>query len=143
MTRTRVSIVAGLVLLAVLAAGVALYRAGDDQPQPADLTVGWGGSEGHPSCVYDPKDRTVRARLTIDGDAGSRRSVAMTVTAYADENTSEPVGSGSRTVRVDGSVNRPIIVAFPVEEAPKVDIDGETACRLSVKYGDPDQSSLR
>ena len=143
MTRTRVSIVAGFVLLAVLAAGVALYRAGDDQPQPADLTVGWGGTEGHPSCVYDPKDRTVRARLTIDGDAGSRRSVAMTVTAYADENTSEPVGSGSRTVRVNGIVHRPIIVAFLVESAPKVDVDGETACRLAVTYGDRTQSSLR
>ena len=140
MTRTRVILIAGLMLLAVLAAGVALYRAGDDQPQPADLTVGWGGSEGHPSCVYDPKDRTVRARLTIDGDARPGRTVAVTVTAYADENTSEPVGSGSRTVRVDGTVHRPIIVAFPVEEPPKVDIDGETACRLAVKYGGRTQS---
>ena len=140
MTRTRVSIVAGFVLLAVLAAGVAVYRAGDDQPQPADLTVGWGGTEGHPSCVYDPKGQTVRATLATEGDAGTGRTVAVTVTAYADENTSEPVGSGSRTARVKGTVHRPIIVAFPVETAPKVDIDGETACRLAVRYGGGTQS---
>ena len=131
MTRTRVIVAAGFVLLAVLAAGVALYRAGDDK-RPADVTVGWGGTEGHPSCVYDPKDQTVRATLAIEGDAGPGRTVFATVTAYADENTSAPVGSGSRTVRVYGTVHRPIIVAFPVEEPHKVDIDGETACRLSV-----------
>lgn len=66
--------------------------------------------------------------------------MAATVTAYADENTSEPVGSGTRTVRVDGTAHRPLVVAFPVEKAPKVDIDGETACRLAVKYGDRNQS---
>lgn len=141
MTRTRVSIVAGLVLLAVLLAGFALYLAGDDQPPAAaDLTVGWGGSEGRPSCVYDPKGQTVRATLATEGDAGTGRTVAVTVTAYADENTSEPVGSGSRTARVKGTVHRPIIVAFPVETAPKVDIDGETACRLAVRYGGGTQS---
>ena len=136
MTRTRAIVVAGFVLLAVLVTGFALYRAGDDQPPAAaDLTIGWGGSEGHPSCVYDPEGEAVRATLAIDGDAGPGRTVAVTVTAYADENTSEPVGSGSRTVRVDGPVNRRLVVAFPVEKAPKVDIDGETACRLAVKYG--------
>ena len=138
-TRTRVILVAGFVLLAVLAAGVALYRAGDAQP-PEDLTVGWGASEGHPSCVYDPKDQTVRATLAIEGDAGPGRTVTVTVMAYADENTSEPVGSGSRAVRVDGPVNRRLVVAFPVENAPKVDIDGETACRLAVRYGGGNQS---
>ena len=139
MTRTRVSIVAGFVLLAVLAAGVVLYRAGDGQP-PADLTVAWGGSEGHPSCVYDPKDQTVRATLTIEGDAGMGRNVTATVTAYADENTSVPVGSGTRTLRVEGTVHKRILVPFPVEKAPKVDIDGETACRREVQYGGDTQS---
>ena len=139
MTRTRVSIVAGFVLLAVLGAGVALYRAGDDHP-PAEFTVGWGGSEGHPSCAYDPEGEAVRATLAIDGDAGPGRTVAVTVTAYADENTSEPVGSGSRTVRVDGPVDRRLVVAFPVDQAPKVDIDGETACRLAVRYDGDTQS---
>lgn len=138
MTRTRVSIVAGFVLLAILAAGAALYRAGDDK-RPADVTVGWGGTEGHPSCVYDPKDQTVRATLAVDGDAGPGRTVSATVTAYADENTSEPVGSGSRTARVKGTVHRPIIVEFPVDNAPKVDVDGETACRLEVRHGGGNQ----
>jgi hypothetical protein len=133
-TRTRIIVVAGLALLAVLVAGVVLIRAGDDQ-QRAGLAVSWGGSEGSPSCVHGAKDRTVRAKLAIRGDAGSGRTVAATVTAYADENTSERVGSGSRTVRVDGTAHPPIIVTFPVEKAPKVDIDGETACRLSVRWG--------
>lgn len=120
-------------LLAVLAAGFALYRGSDHEQPSMRPTVTWGGSEDHPSCVYDPKDHTVRAKLTIDGDAGSGRNLTATVTAYADENTSEPVGSGSRTVRVEGTTHPPLTVRFPVEKAPKVDVDGETACRLAVK----------
>lgn len=122
-------------LLAAIVSGTALYRSSDDHHPNAGLTVGWGGSEGHPSCVYDPKDHTVDAKITIEGEAPRRdMTVTVTVSAYADENTSEPVGSRSRSVRIDGTVHLPLIVTIPVDKPPHVDEDGETACRLSVKY---------
>ena len=58
----------------------------------------------------------------------------MTVIAYADENTSEPVGSSSRSVQVEGTVHMHIVVTIRVEKNPHVDVDGETACALSVTY---------
>jgi hypothetical protein len=122
-----------VVLLAAVVAGIALYRGGDDDATAA-LTVGWGGSEGHPSCVYDPNDQTVDCQLTIEGDAPQPDTVIVTVTAYADENTSQLVGSAQRRVRVEGTVHQRLLVTIPVEKAPHVDDDGETACRLSVEY---------
>lgn len=120
-------------LLAAVVSGGVLYRSSEDHPA-ADLTVGWGGSEGHPSCVYDPKAETVDCKLTIDGTAPQPDKVTVTVTAYADENTSQPVGSSSRSVRVEGIVHLPLVVTISVPHAPHVDEDGETACSLSVKY---------
>ena len=73
------------------------------------------------------------ADVTIDGHAPRRDTVTVTVTAYTDENTSRPVGSGSREVQVEGSVHLPVHVTFPVEQAPLVDVDGETACGVSVE----------
>ncbi len=134
MTATRtVIVVAGVVLLAAIGAGIALTLSSDED-ETADLTVGWGGSEGHPSCVYDPEGHTADATLTIDGTAPRPVTVTVTVTAYADENTSQPVGSSSRSVQVEGTVHQPLVVTIPVERAPHVDVDGETACSLSVKY---------
>ena len=124
---------AGVLLLAAIVAGIALSRSGDDQ-SIADLTIGWGGSEGHPSCVYDPLDHTVDAKITIDGTAPGAEEVTVTVTAYADENTSKAVGSSSRSVHVEGTVHLPLVVTIAVEREPHVDVDGETACRLSVEY---------
>ena len=137
----RALVVAGVVLLAAIAAGGALSRTSDQvragartpSPSPtANLTVGWGGGEGHLSCVYDPQDHTVSAAITLDGHAPRRDTVTVTVTAYADENTSQPVGSRSRTVPVDGTVHIALDVTVPVEQPPLVDIDGETACGISV-----------
>jgi hypothetical protein len=56
----------------------------------------------------------------------------VTVTAYADENTSRAVGSSSRSVRVEGTVHQRLVVTIPVKKAPHIDEDGEAACRLSV-----------
>ena len=120
-------------LLAAVASGIALYRS-RDVPATAGLTIGWGGSEGHPCCVYDPDDHTVDAELTIEGTAPRDGTVTVTVTAYADENTSKPVGSSSRTVHVEGTVDEPLLVTIAVEKAPHVDEDGVAACTLSVKY---------
>ena len=120
-------------LLSAVGAGVALYLSGDDRPN-AGLTVGWGGTEGHPSCVYDPGGDTVDCTITIDGESPRRDVVTVTVTAYGDENTSQPVGSSSRRVEVEGTVHTRLLVTIAVTKAPHVDIDGETACRLSVQY---------
>jgi hypothetical protein len=130
--RTRIIVVAGVALLAAIAAGTALYRHGDDHPTRG-LTVEWGGSEGHPCCVYNPQDHTVEAEITIEGTAHTDREMTVTVTAYADENTSQPVGSGSRTVQVDGTVHKSLIVTIPVDKTPHVDEDGVTACSFSVE----------
>jgi hypothetical protein len=131
MRQRRVIVVAGVVLLAAIGSGTALYRSSDDHPT-AGLTVGWGGSEGHPSCVYDPKDHTVDAKITIEGNAPRADEVTVTVTAYADENTSQPVGSSTRSVHVEGTVHMPLLITIPVEKAPHIDEDGVAACSLSV-----------
>jgi hypothetical protein len=137
--RRRLVVVTGIVLLVAIAAGLALHRALADKPATggapsAGLTVDWGGSEGQPSCVYDAARQTVEARITIDGTAPRAGELAVTVTAYADENTSQPVGSGGRTVQVSGTVHRVVLVTFPVTKAPHVGEDGETACARSVTY---------
>lgn len=100
------------------------------------MKVGWGGSEGHPSCVYDPKKHTV-AKITIDGRAPRRDTMTVTVTAYADENTTQAVGSNSRSVHVEGTVHERLLVTIPVDKPPLVDVDGETACGRTLKYGHP------
>ncbi|MDX6232665.1 MAG: hypothetical protein QOH68_1661 [Nocardioidaceae bacterium] len=134
--RRRLIVVVGVMLLAVLVSGIAMARDSDDHPI-AGLEVGWGGSEGHPSCVYDPADGTAEATITIDGYTPRPKKVTVTVTAYSDENTSQPVGSSSRSVRVEGTVHDRLVVTVPVEKPPLVDIDGETACGRTVKYGHP------
>jgi hypothetical protein len=96
------------------------------------VTVTWGGGEGHPPCVYDAGQHTVEAELRIEGTAPRRRALTVTVTAYADENTSRPVGSSSRTVPVDGTVRMLLTLTIAVDEAPHVDEDGVAACRLDV-----------
>ena len=125
MSRAGAALVIGLLTLAGCS--------DSDEDPTADLTVGWGGSEGHPSCVYDAKAGIVEAKLRIEGEAPEPETVSVTVTAYADENTSRPVGSGSRSTQVVGIVGLPLIVTIPVRRAPHVDIDGETACKLSVE----------
>jgi hypothetical protein len=124
-------VVAGVVVVAAIVSATALYRSGDD-PSIVPVTVGWGGSEGHPSCTYHPDEQTVDARLRIDGRVRHPETVTMTVTAYADENTSQPVGSSTRTVRVDGTVRERLVLTIAVGKPPHVGEDDETACRLSV-----------
>lgn len=126
--------ITGVLLLAVLVYGIAQSRSHDDEPTTG-LTIGWGGSEGQPSCVYDAKDHSVNAKIAIEGTASRADQVTVTVSAYADENTSQFVGSGNRRIHVEGTEHRSVIVTFPVEKPPFVDIDGVTACRVSVTYG--------
>jgi hypothetical protein len=123
----------GVVLLAALVSGMAMYRSHGDRP-PAPLSITWGGSEGHPCCVYDANDHTVVAKIKIEGRPSRPGTVTVTVTAYADENTSEAVGSSSRTVRVEGTEHRSLVFTIPVDKAAHVDEDGVAACRLSVEH---------
>jgi hypothetical protein len=121
------------VLIAAAVGGTLLYRTNTDH-RSARLTVTWDGREGHPSCRYDPKAATVTARIAIDGRAKGHDSVTVTVTAYADENTSQPVGSSSRRANLHGTVHRHLVIGIPVDKPPHLDDDGITACRLAVTY---------
>jgi len=118
--------------LALVAAPFAAGCGHSDPPAPLHVT--WRETEGHPGCVYDTASRTVVVKLIVTGAAGKRDSVRVTVTAYADENTSEPVGSTSRDVPVHGSMHAPVDLRIPVERAPHIDEDGIAACRLAVRY---------
>lgn len=131
--RRAIGIAVGLLLIAVVVIGSVAYRVDESQPA-ADLTVGWGGSEGHPSCVYDATNRTVEATLTVQGTAPSRTKMSVTVTAYADENTSRPVGSTTRTVPAEHTVHRQLVIPIQVRNPPHVGEDGETACTLAFEY---------
>lgn len=118
-------------LVGAIATGIAVFQDGDDPPT-AEVTVTWGGSEGHPACVYDPEAQSVDATLSVDGAVLRPDTVAVTVTAYADENTSKPVGSSSRSLDVSGTMHFSLVVTIPVTKAPHVDADGVAACSLSV-----------
>ena len=126
-------VVAGVVLLVGIASGTAVYRSRADHPT-ADLTVGWGGSEGHPACVYAPADQAVDCEIKFAGTAPRRDVATVTVTAYADENTSKPVGSSVRSVPVDGTMNLVLHLTIPVDSPPHVDEDGVAACSLAVSF---------
>lgn len=128
--RRRTFLVVAVVVVVAVVAAVVLPRGDDDKPA-AGLTVTWGGSEGDPSCAYNPGDRTVDAKVTIDGEAPEPEDVTVTVTAYADENTSRPVGSSTRTVQVEGTVHLPVVITIAVTRPPHVDEDGIAACGLA------------
>jgi len=129
----RLLAVAGVLLLAAVVTAVVRQSEGHERPE-ARPTVTWADSEDQPACVYDPKRDIVHARIRIEGESTSHE-ITVTVTAHADENTSDPVGSGSRTVSVEGAVHRTIVIPIPVQRAPHVDIDGVTACQIAVTYG--------
>lgn len=94
--------------------------------------VTWTSADGAPSCVWHPRRHEVEANLRITGSDVRPTRLAVTVTAHRDENTSRPVGSASRTVHVEGTVDRTLRMVFGVSAAPYVDIDGVAACSLDV-----------
>ena len=117
-----------LIAVALAAGSVAC---GQHQPR-TPLHVTWRESEGHPACTYDASRHAVAAKLVVTGDAGRRSSVTVTVTAYADENTSVAVGSTTRRIPVHGTVHEPVDLTVRARRAPHVDEDGVAACRLAV-----------
>jgi hypothetical protein len=118
-------------LLVVLVAAPA--GCGDDEP-PAPLSVTWGLEGG--ACAYDAADRTVTATLKILTPGSEQDRLTVTVTAHADENTSMPVGSGTRTVHGGGDAPRTFEIRFPVTEAPFVGEDDVIACSIETKSQD-------
>lgn len=62
--------------------------------------------------------------LAVSGSGSAR----VVVTAYADEDTTRSVGSGTITVTEAG----PAELVFGVTEPPYVDVDGVAACSLDV-----------
>lgn len=130
----RALVVAAVVLVVLAALGWVLLRddddSGDDASEP--LTITWSESEERPACVYVPDTGTVEVKLAAEGDAGKRHEVTATVTAYADENTSRPVGSNSLAVELEGRVDELLVLTIPVQRPPHVDEDGVAACRLEV-----------
>jgi hypothetical protein len=124
-----VLLVAGSAVTALTALSAVTSSDGD----PADLIVSWGGGEGRPSCAYDAAAGTVEALLVIRGEAPPGDSLSVTVTAYADENTSQRVGAVRQVVPVSGPVDGSLTVTVPVQQAPHVGEDDEAACRLDVE----------
>lgn len=98
---------------------VAVVLAGCGEPAPSELTVTWGES---PACVSYPDVGKVGVTLEATG-AGE---ASVRVTAYADEDTTRPVGSGTVTVTEAG----PAELVFDVTEPPYVDVDGVAACSI-------------
>lgn len=131
-TRRLVLLTVVVLLLAGSAIGVALSRDGDDHradPPAGPLTVTWGGTDGG-GCAYDAASRTVVATLLVSGSPPLDDERVLTVTAFADENTSRPVGSTS--LSLDAATPSPLVLTIPVDRPPHVDEDGVAACSMAV-----------
>lgn len=134
MTRSRLALAAAVVVLAGAVVATVLYLLGDDTPaDAAGVRITWASSEDGPTCAYDAATSTVRARLIVDGEAPEDQRLTVTVSAYADENTSDLVGSTTEVVDVEeGTVERTLTLTIPVERPSHRGEDGETACTLEV-----------
>lgn len=69
----------------------------------------------------------VDVSLAVSGSG----SVRVVVTAYADEDTTRPVGSRTSTI-TSGGEKRVDQLSFQVRRAPYVDVDGVASCSLDV-----------
>lgn len=132
-TPRRLLLLAGVVLLlAGGTLGLALSR-GDDAdlgPAAGPLTLTWGGNDGEPGCTYDPGSSAVVATLLVSGSPRPGDEPVLVVTAFADENTSRPVGSVRRSL--DATTASPLVLTIPVDRPPHVDEDGVAACSMVV-----------
>lgn len=133
--RTLIGVAAATAAIVLTMVAVLLVTSGADDGAPADdLKVDWADSEGHPGCVFDAASHTVEATLTITGESSGPQEVTVIVTAYADENTSQPVGSHSGSVQVDGTVDTVLRITIPVDATPHVGEDDVAACRREVEF---------
>lgn len=104
--------------------GLLALAACSSPEEPAPLKVTWAAG---PGCTYDPASGAVEVSLAVSGSGSAR----VVVTAYADEDTSRPVGSRTSTITSVGG-QRVDRLSFPTRRAPYVDVDGVAACSLDV-----------
>lgn len=124
---------ASVALLGVVGLVLAFTSSTTPPPPPADVAVTWAAEEERPACRYDEATSTVTVTLDVVGTTEERRIVDITVTAYADENTSDAVGSVSSALPVVGTIDTTLTLTFDVRRPPHVDIDGVAACSLQVR----------
>ena len=117
---------------AVVAAGIALYWVQRDDAAAKPLTVQWESVGDTTACVADRDRGIVTARLRISGTVNEPDVVTVTVTAHADENTSQPIGSTRKDVSVSGDVDEVVLVPIAVDGEPHRGEDGGTACSITV-----------
>jgi hypothetical protein len=130
----EIRIRAGVALLAAFAAGALVgCGTGEDAPTTDPVTVTWAGTEDGPACRYDKASGRVEVALSVTGTAPAPEELSVTVTAYADENTSRPVGSTTRAVAVDGATDETLRLTIEVERPPHVGEDDVAACSLDVR----------
>jgi hypothetical protein len=123
--RLAVGILSLLLAVGALAVLWMLARDGDGSER---LDVSWAEQP----CTYDAAGGRVDATLVVDYESIHRDTVTVTVSAYADENTSDPVGSASTSVEVHDTLTTTVHLPIAVSAAPHVDEDGVAACRLEV-----------
>ena len=128
-TERRVLLAA--VVLLVASVVYAVLSTAEEKGSPGGLDVRWDERGTTPACTYDEGDGAVTARVRVRGTAPAPQQLTVTVSAYADENTSREVGSRSRTLSLDGAVDEDVVLTIPVDRPPHVDVDGVAACRLS------------
>jgi hypothetical protein len=131
-------LVAAVVLALVVVTTAVWFVASmaDHDPAADGVEVDWAWSEELPGCRYDPESQTVEAALTITGESTSPVYVTVIVTAYADENTSQPVGSNRGSVQADGPVDTVLRITIPVDSPPHVGEDDVAACRREIVYAE-------
>ncbi|WP_156391257.1 MULTISPECIES: hypothetical protein [unclassified Nocardioides] len=134
MRRVVTLALAAVAVLAAVTTWWVVRDSDDDDHQDTGLTVTWSETEEHPACVYRPGSDRAEATIAIDGTVADEETVTVTVTAYADENTSDLVGTGTGRAQVDGTVHRSLVVTIPVDRPPHVDEDGVAACALDSTY---------
>ncbi len=130
LTWRRLVIVACLVVPAAVALSLFVHVKGDDPVSRLEVT--WGANEGDPGCVYDPARQVVNATLAVHYEALGHDTVTVTVTAYADENTSDEVGAATGSADVADTTETIVPLTIQVTRPPHVDEDGIAACRVSV-----------
>ena len=117
--------------LIVFAAAIAWWvvtKSGDDPAKP--LTVMWASTADTTACVASSDGSTVTARFRVSGAVTEPDVVTITVTAHADENTSQPIGTATQSVPVSGDVDQIVLVPIKVDGVPHPGEDGGTACSV-------------
>ncbi len=131
--RVALALAAAVTMLGIVGLVLAFTSSTPAPPPPQEVSVTWAATEDLPACRYDETTDTVVVTLAVVGATDERRILDITVTAYADENTSVAVGSVASALPVAGSVDTTLTLTIDVRRPPHVDIDGVAACSLDVR----------